>query len=188
MEALVLDALDAGARLAQGRGVTVRAGDVVPAVVTGDSLALGRALLNLVDNAVRYTPAGGKVEVSARPGDGWVEIAVQDTGLGIAPADAERVFQPFVRLEGTGGAEGTGLGLAIARSIVVAHGGTLTLRSTPGAGSRFSIRLPRSERFHPFLIRHLRLLRSRRKWAGPGPDAAGPGDARTVYDTEERDR
>jgi heavy metal sensor kinase len=146
VEALVLDALDAGARLAQGRGVTIRAGDVAPAVVTGDSLALGRALLNLVDNAVRYTPAGGKVEVSARPSDGWVEISVQDTGPGIAPADAERVFQPFVRLDpgGAGGTDGTGLGLAIARSIVTAHGGTLTLGSAPGAGSRFSIRLPRS--------------------------------------------
>jgi signal transduction histidine kinase len=146
VEALVLDALDAGTQLAQGRRITIRAGDVVPAVVTGDSLALGRALLNLVDNAVRYTPAGGKVEVSSRPGDGWVEISVQDTGPGIAPADAERVFQPFVRLDpgGTGDREGTGLGLAIARSVVTAHGGTLTLASTPGAGSRFTIRLPRS--------------------------------------------
>jgi heavy metal sensor kinase len=146
VEALVLDALDAGTQLAHGRGVTIRAGDVVPAVVTGDSLALGRALLNLVDNAVRYTPAGGKVEVSSRRGDGWVEISVQDTGPGIAPADAERVFQPFVRLDpgGTGGREGTGLGLAIARSVVTAHGGTLTLESTPGAGSRFTIHLPRS--------------------------------------------
>jgi len=145
VETLVLDALDAGARLAQGRGVTIRAGDVAAAVVTGDSLALGRALLNLVDNAVRYTPAGGKVEVSARPGNGWVEISVQDTGPGIAPGDAERVFQPFVRLDpGADRTEGTGLGLAIARSIVTAHGGTLTLESTPGAGSRFTIRLPRT--------------------------------------------
>jgi heavy metal sensor kinase len=146
VEPLVLEALDAGARLSQGRGVTIRAGEVAPAVVTGDALALGRALLNLVDNAVRYTPVGGKVEVSARPTDGWVEITVQDTGPGIAPVDAERVFQPFVRLEleGAGETEGTGLGLAIARSVVVAHGGTLTLESAPGAGSRFTIRLPRS--------------------------------------------
>jgi signal transduction histidine kinase len=146
VEALVLDALDAGARLAAGRGVTIRAGDVAPAVVTGDSLALGRALLNLVDNAVRYTLPGGKVEVSARSGDGWVEISVQDSGPGIAPADAERVFQPFVRLDpgGAGGTEGTGLGLAIARSIVIAHGGMLTLQSTHGAGSCFTIRLPRT--------------------------------------------
>jgi heavy metal sensor kinase len=146
IEALVLEAVDTGARLAQGRGVTVRVGDVIPVVVTGDSLALGRALLNLVDNAVRYTPAGGKVEISTRSGDGWVELSVQDSGPGIAPGDAERVFQPFVRLDtgGAGETEGTGLGLAIARSIVVAHGGTLMLESTPGAGSRFTIRLPRN--------------------------------------------
>lgn len=147
VEALALEALDAGARLAQGWGVTIRLGAVAPAaVVTGDALALGRALLNLVDNAVRYTPAGGKVEISAGPVDGVVELSVQDSGPGIAPADAERVFQPFVRLDpaGTGETKGTGLGLAIARSIVVAHGGTLTLESTPGAGSRFTIRLPRS--------------------------------------------
>jgi heavy metal sensor kinase len=146
VEALALEALDAGARLAQGRGVTIRLGAVAPATVTGDALALGRALLNLVDNAVRYTPAGGKVEISARPTDGWVELAVQDTGAGIAPADRERVFQPFVRLDaaGAGGTKGTGLGLAIARSVVVAHGGTLTLEPTPGAGSRFTIRLPRA--------------------------------------------
>jgi signal transduction histidine kinase len=146
VEALALEALDAGARLAQGRGVTMRLGAVAPATVTGDALALGRALLNLVDNAVRYTPAGGKVEISARPTDGWVELAVRDTGPGIAPADRERVFQPFVRLDaaGAGGTKGTGLGLAIARSVVVAHGGTLTLEPTPGAGSRFTIRLPRA--------------------------------------------
>ncbi len=146
LEALVLGALDAGARLAQGRGVTVRLGAVEPTGVTGDAVALERALLNLVDNAVRYTPSGGKVEISAGPADGWVEISVQDSGPGIAPADVERVFDPFVRLEAAraGETEGTGLGLAIARSIVTAHGGTLTVESTPGAGSRFTIRLPRS--------------------------------------------
>jgi heavy metal sensor kinase len=146
VEALVMGALDAGVRLAQGRGVTVRLGDVASAVVRGDATALERALLNLVDNAVRYTPAGGKVEISAAPTDGWVEIVVQDSGPGIAPADAERVFEPFVRLDAgrVQAPAGSGLGLAIARSIVAAHGGTLTLQSTPGAGSRFTIRVARS--------------------------------------------
>jgi signal transduction histidine kinase len=76
VEALVLGALDAGVRLAQGRGVTVRLGAVASNAVQGDAVALERALLNLVDNAVRYTPAGGKVEISATPTDGWVEIVV----------------------------------------------------------------------------------------------------------------
>ena len=146
VEALALEALDAGARLAQGRGVTIRLGAVAPAIVRGDARALGRALLNLVDNAVRYTPAGGKVEISAGASDGWAEISVRDSGPGIAPGDVERAFEPFVRLESGRAKEpaGTGLGLAIARSIVVAHGGTLMLESTPGMGSRFTIRLPRS--------------------------------------------
>jgi heavy metal sensor kinase len=146
LEALVLGGLDAGARLAQGRGVTVRLGAVAPAVVRGDAVALERALLNLVDNAVRYTPSGGRVELSAGPTDGWVEISVQDSGPGIAPADVERAFEPFVRLEAGRAKEpaGTGLGLAITRSIVAAHGGTVTLESSPGAGSRFTIRLPGS--------------------------------------------
>jgi len=146
VEALALGALDAGARLAQGRGVTVRLGAVAPATTQGDQATLERALLNLVDNAVRYTPAGGKVEISTTPADDWVDIAVQDSGPGVAPEDAARVFEPFVRLEAGRAqeAEGSGLGLAIARSIVTAHGGTLTLDSTPGTGSRFTIRLPRS--------------------------------------------
>jgi heavy metal sensor kinase len=146
LEALVLGALDAGARLAQGRGVTVRLGAVEPAGVTGDAVALERALLNLVDNAVRYTPSGGKVEISAVSASGWVEISVQDSGPGIALADVERVFDPFVRLEAARAreTEGTGLGLAIARSVVTVHGGSLTVQSTLGAGSRFTIRLPRS--------------------------------------------
>ena len=146
VEALVLGALDAGVRLAQGRGVTVRLGAMAPAVVQGDMAALERALLNLVDNAVRYTPAGGKVEISTAPTDGWVEIAIQDSGPGIDARDAERVFEPFVRLDAGRAREptGSGLGLAIARSIVAAHGGTLTLQSASEAGSRFTIRLPRS--------------------------------------------
>jgi two-component system sensor histidine kinase BaeS len=124
--------------------VSVRIDATAPATVVGDPTALRRALLNLVENAVKYTLAGGKVEIGLRRGDGVAEITVADTGLGIEPADLERIFEPFVRLDtararDTGGA---GLGLAIARSIVVAHGGTITVESRPGSGSRFVIRLP----------------------------------------------
>jgi heavy metal sensor kinase len=144
LEPLVLDVFDVGVRLAQGTGVTVRIDEVEPVTVRGDALALRRAVLNLVENAVKYTAAGGKVELSLTSGDGYAVLTVQDTGMGVAPADQERVFEPFVRLDAARAREsgGTGLGLAIARAIAVAHGGTLTLESHPGAGSRFTLRLP----------------------------------------------
>jgi heavy metal sensor kinase len=144
LEPLVLEALELGTRLAQSTGVHVKLGPVAPAAVRGDSSALVRAMRNLVENAVKYTPAGGTVELTLRTADGQAVFAVQDTGIGIAPADAERIFEPFVRLDAARGREtgGTGLGLAIARSIVVAHGGTLTLAREPGPGSCFVISLP----------------------------------------------
>ena len=124
--------------------MSVRIDTAAAVPVRGDVAALRRALLNLVENAVKYTPPGGKVELDLVTGDGRAMLTVSDTGIGIEPADAERIFEPFVRLDAarardTGGA---GLGLAIARSIVIAHGGTLTVESRPGSGSRFTIRLP----------------------------------------------
>jgi two-component system OmpR family sensor kinase len=144
LEPLLLEVFDAGARLGQAAGVTVRIDTATPAVVRGEATALRRALLNLVENAIKYTPPGGKVELGLVTGDGLGVFTVADTGIGIEPADTDRIFEPFVRLDAarardTGGA---GLGLAIARSIVVAHGGTLTVESRPGSGSRFVVRLP----------------------------------------------
>jgi signal transduction histidine kinase len=103
-------------------------------------------MLNLVENAVKYTASGGKVELSLTSDERVAVFTVADTGIGIEPAEAERIFEPFVRLDAARGREtgGTGLGLAIARSIVIAHGGTLTVESRPGAGSRFTISLPRA--------------------------------------------
>jgi signal transduction histidine kinase len=144
LEPLVLEALEAGARRAQGTGVTVRADALEPAAVLGDAGALRRALGNLVDNAVKYTPAGGKVELSLLAGQGQARIVVRDTGIGIDSADAARIFDPFVRLDAARSrdAGGAGLGLALVRAIVDAHGGAISVDSAPGAGSRFTISLP----------------------------------------------
>jgi heavy metal sensor kinase len=144
LEPLMLEALDAGVRLGARRGISVRLGEMAPAAALGDPAALGRAVLNLLDNAVKYTPPGGRVTLALERGEGSARIAVTDTGIGIAPGDQERIFEPFVRLDdarsrGTGG---TGLGLTIARSIAVAHGGRLDVRSAPEAGSRFTLELP----------------------------------------------
>jgi heavy metal sensor kinase len=144
LEALVMEALDVGARLSRGTGVSVRLGTVAPLTTSGNPGALSRALVNLVENAVKYTPAGGRVELSLTPSDGRAVLAVQDTGPGIDAADAERIFEPFVRLDASRAPEtgGSGLGLAIARSIVTGHGGTLALERLPGGGCRFTIGLP----------------------------------------------
>jgi heavy metal sensor kinase len=144
LEPIVLEALEMGARRAQGTGVAVRAEEIEPITVLGEAAALRRAVLNLVDNAVKYTPAGGKVSLSLLARDGQALIVVQDTGIGIDPADTARIFDPFVRLDAARSrdAGGAGLGLALVKSIVTAHGGTVDVESTPGAGSRFTIRLP----------------------------------------------
>jgi heavy metal sensor kinase len=144
LEPLSLEALELGVRLAKGKGVTVNMGATAPTVVQGDPGALRRALLNLVDNAVKYTPAGGKVEISLQRTSAGAALVVEDTGIGIDPAAAARIFEPFVRLDAGRSRDtgGSGLGLAIARSIVRAHGGTLEVEARPGGGSRFTIRLP----------------------------------------------
>ena len=144
LEPLCLEALELGVRLAKGKGVNVSMGATAPVVVQGDAGALRRALLNLVDNAVKYTPAGGSVVISLERAGQSVALVVEDSGIGIDPADARRVFEPFVRLDAGRSRDtgGSGLGLAIARSIVLAHGGTLEVQSRPGGGSRFTIDLP----------------------------------------------
>ncbi|MCI0549182.1 MAG: sensor histidine kinase, partial [Candidatus Rokubacteria bacterium] len=92
----------------------------------------------------KYTPAGGSVEVSVSRGPDGVAVLVEDPGIGIAPEDAARVFEPFVRLDAARSRDtgGSGLGLAIARGIAEAHGGSIELEPRPGGGSRFLLRLP----------------------------------------------
>jgi heavy metal sensor kinase len=146
LEAIVTDVAEVGARLGQSANVTVHVKDAIPTTVVGDAGALRRALLNLVENAVKYTPPMGTVEISLGRDDRWAVLAVSDTGPGIDAAHVARVFEPFVRLDTARAREtgGTGLGLAIAQAIVRAHAGTIELHSTPGGGSTFTIRLPRS--------------------------------------------
>src|SRR2546430_2349346 len=144
LEPLLLEVLETGARRAQGVGVTMRADTFEPATVLGDAGALRRAILNLVDNAIKYTPAGGKVELSLVTASGQALVTVRDTGIGFEPGAAARIFEPFVRLDAARGRDtgGTGLGLALVQSVVTAHGGAVEVESAPGAGSRFTIRLP----------------------------------------------
>jgi len=114
-------------------------------VVTGDADWLTQVFINLLDNAIRHT-RDGRVEVTGRRVDGWVEVSVTDTGEGIPPEDLERIFERFYRADKSRRKGGVGLGLPIAREVVRRHGGEITVESVVGLGSRFTVRLPaRSE-------------------------------------------
>lgn len=111
-------------------------------VVLGDAERLERAVLNLVHNAIKFTPSAGSVGISVgREGDA-VTISVSDTGVGIAPEDRARVFERFYKADRSRGSRGTGLGLAVVKHTVEALGGTVGVESAPGKGSTFRISLP----------------------------------------------
>jgi two-component system OmpR family sensor kinase len=140
VESVVVDALDRWSHTPR----RWRLGPVAEATVLGDSDRLAVALDALLENAVAYTAADDRIEVSARLEDSRVVLAVADTGSGIADADLERIFQRFARAEPhrsrpTGG---LGLGLSIVEAIAAAHGGSVRVRSTFGHGSVFEVLLP----------------------------------------------
>ncbi len=113
--------------------------------VLADSRMLQRAFSNLVDNALKYTPAGGKVQVRVRNRkDGMTAIDVSDTGPGIDPVHFEKIFERFFRAESSRTSQGTGLGLSLARTIAKQHAGDIIVDSTPGKGSVFTLTLPAS--------------------------------------------
>jgi signal transduction histidine kinase len=142
---LISDTLESFSELAMRQGVSLEGmadPDVDP--VRMDAARIGRVLNNLVSNALRHTPAQGRVEVMARRNGHGVEVIVSDSGEGIQPQDIPHMFDQFYRGEksrsrATGGA---GLGLAIARGIVRAHGGEIRVESQQGTGTRFIFSLP----------------------------------------------
>jgi heavy metal sensor kinase len=116
----------------------------IPLWVKADAHALRRLFLILVDNAVKYTPQGGRVDVVVGQENGFAIGEVRDTGIGIAPEDLPNVFERFYRADKARSREsgGVGLGLSIGRWIAEAHGGTIDVQSSPGGGSIFRVRLP----------------------------------------------
>ena len=127
-------------------GITLELGSASEnSFVEGDTLRLKQALINLVDNAIKYNQPSGKVQISADTIDNKIVIKVKDTGIGIASADQQRVFDRFYRVDKSRSRSqgGSGLGLAIVKKIAEEHGGTVSVESAPGAGSTFSITLQR---------------------------------------------
>ena len=130
----------------KGQWLTLDLAEALPAVVV-DADRVRQILTNLLANALKYTPSGGRITITARGDVGYVRIAVQDTGIGVAPEEQAQLFTPFFRAQKDATQEvgGTGLGLAITRALVELHGGTITVASVPGQGSTFSFTLPASQ-------------------------------------------
>jgi len=146
LDVLLLEAARQARVPAAARGVTVALGHEDQAVALGDADLLKQLLLNLVDNAVAYTPPGGRVELALDVDGNQARLSVRDTGPGIAAEDLERIFERFYRLDEarTRRSGGAGLGLAIARWIAEAHGGHIAVESVVGRGSVFTLVLPRA--------------------------------------------
>jgi heavy metal sensor kinase len=141
---LIVDLVAALEPLAEARGVSLRTGPIVSAVVAGDQTRLTQLLVNLVDNAVKYTASGGEVVVALASEFGAAVVRVDDTGVGIAPEHLPHIFERFYRTDKARGREdgSTGLGLAISQWIVHAHGGDIAVTSEPGRGTTVTVRLP----------------------------------------------
>jgi signal transduction histidine kinase len=130
--------------VAEDKGVALTAEPMPPLLVDADPSRLRRALANLVDNAVKYTPGGGRVTCRARVEGADAVAEIRDTGRGIAPDDMPRIWERLYRADRSRTERGLGLGLSLVKAIVEAHGGRADVSSTPGEGSTFTVRLPRT--------------------------------------------
>ncbi len=111
-------------------------------VLSGDKMRIQRTIANLLDNAIKYT-SDGEITVTAYTHGNLLQIAISDTGIGIIPEETERIFERFYRSEKSRSTQGNGLGLSLARTIIQAHHGSITVKSSPGKGTTFTITLPR---------------------------------------------
>lgn len=142
--ALIRNAYELFEPIADDKSLTLSWRAKENAVVLGDPRMLQRMLANILDNAVKYTPPGGKVEVFLAESEGRNIISVKDTGVGISAAELPRIFERFYRCDHSRSQPGTGLGLSLARAIARAHGGDITVQSAIDQGSAFTITLPKA--------------------------------------------
>ncbi|MFF0740702.1 sensor histidine kinase [Streptomyces sp. NPDC004111] len=177
VDELVAEAIDRSRHTASTKQITMQAGGTSGLHVWGNRGQLAAALGNLVENAVNYSSARTRVGIAARrvpaPGGDLIEIAVTDQGIGISERDRERVFERFYRVDparsrATGG---TGLGLAIVKHVAASHGGEVTVWSSEGQGSTFTLRLPEAGSVREARVEHT-----------PGRPLVGPDDVDELDD------
>jgi heavy metal sensor kinase len=142
---LVIDACNIFQSPAEDKGLSLDYNGPESISIDGDVRLIQRMIANLLDNAIKYTPAGGRIEVVVSTGvDRTIEIAVKDSGIGISDQDLEHIFERFYRCDPSRSQAGTGLGLSFARAVARAHNGEISVNSTPGEGSTFTVRLPKN--------------------------------------------
>jgi signal transduction histidine kinase len=130
--------------LAEDKKITLTSQARQPAFIMGDRSRIKQVIVNLLDNAIKYTPSGGHVMVRVETVNGHAQLEVEDSGIGIPPDALPHVFDRFYRVDKTRSAEAesAGLGLSIVKSICTAHGAEVRAASIPNVGSRFSVTLP----------------------------------------------
>jgi len=144
LAAVVLDACDVFRVVAEDKQITIATDLPNDCRIRGDLQRLQRVVANLLDNALKYTPSGGRVTIRIIDEGQAVRLSVDDTGIGVPADELPRIFERFYRSDRSRSSGGNGLGLSLALAFVRAHGGDITPRSTPGQGSTFTVVLPRS--------------------------------------------
>ena len=139
---LIQQTVDLYEDLAEERGITIGTNADGELSVPVDRNRMRQVLANLLDNAVKYTPAGGRIEIAATRDGSDAVLSVSDTGIGITPDELPHIFERLYRGDKSRSARGLGLGLSLVKAIVEAHGGRVTVQSSPGSGTRFDLRLP----------------------------------------------
>jgi signal transduction histidine kinase len=142
LRSLTERAADLYREVAEEKNITVTLDQPAAVEATADAIRLGQAVTNLVDNALKYTPAGGRVTLAVSADATGPSIVVSDNGPGIPPAEREAVFRRLYRGDSSRSQRGLGLGLSMVKAIVEAHRGTITIDDAPGGGARFTVRLP----------------------------------------------
>lgn len=135
-------AADLYREVAEDRQITLVLDQPDPVEASADAIRLGQAVNNLVDNALKYTPAGGRVTLSVRQEPAGPRVVVSDTGPGIPPGEREAIFRRLYRGDTSRSQRGLGLGLSLVKAIVEAHGGQVLVDDAPGGGARFTLALP----------------------------------------------